>query len=125
MGMRENDLLKLEQLADLMDNKFVIPGTDIRIGLDAIMGLIPGIGDTASMAVSVYIIHKSHKSGVHPFILSRMGYNVFVDWLIGLVPLAGDIFDVGFKANRRNIELLKGHLKTRPIDKKSGNALFI
>ena len=124
--MKENDILKLEQLADLMDNQFVIPGTDIRVGLDAILGLVPGIGDTASMAVSGYIIHKAHQAGVHPFILSRMGWNVFVDWLIGLVPLVGDIFDVGFKANRRNIHLIRDHFKTRPVDRDSkGQALFI
>ncbi len=109
--MDRNELLKLEQLADLMDNKFVIPGTDIRIGLDAIMGLVPGIGDTASLFVSGYIIHKAHKHGVHPILLSRMVWYVFIDWLIGLVPLAGDIFDVSFKANRRNVDLLKAHFK--------------
>ena len=123
--MNEANLLKLERLAELMDDRFVIPGTDIRIGLDAVMGLVPGIGDTASLLVSAYIIHKSRKAGVQPFIISRMGYNVFVDWLIGLVPLFGDIFDIGFHANRKNIDLLKGHFKTRPADTKNGNALFI
>ena len=125
--MKENDIIKLEQLADLMDNKFVIPGTDIRVGLDALMGLIPGIGDTASLAVSGYIIHKARENGVHPILLSRMTWNVFMDWLIGLVPLVGDIFDVGFKANRRNIALIREHFRTRPVDtdSKSGNALFI
>jgi hypothetical protein len=125
--MKENDIIKLEQLADLMDNQFVIPGTDIRIGLDALMGLLPGIGDTASLAVSGYIIHKAREGGVHPILLSRMTWNVFVDWAIGLVPLVGDIFDVGFKANRRNIDLIRAHFRTRPVDtdSKSGNALFI
>lgn len=125
--MKENDILKLEQLADLMDNQFTIPGTDIRIGLDPILGLIPGVGDTASLAVSGYIIHKARQNGVHPILLSRMTWNVFMDWLIGLVPLVGDIFDVGFKANRRNIELIRAHFRTRPVDRdsKSGNALFI
>ncbi|PZQ48056.1 MAG: DUF4112 domain-containing protein [Micavibrio aeruginosavorus] len=126
--MHDNDILKLEQLADLLDNQFTIPGTDIRLGLDPILGLIPGIGDTASLAVSAYIIHKAHKSGVHPFLISRMTWNVFVDWLIGLVPFFGDIFDVGFKANRRNIALIKDHVRaTRKYqtDSKTGNALFI
>ena len=115
-GMRENDLLKLEQLADLMDNRFVIPGTDIRVGLDAILGLIPGIGDTASLAVSGYIVHKARKAGVHPWLLSRMTWNIFIDWLIGLVPLVGDIFDVSIKANKKNVELLRAHFKTAPYD---------
>lgn len=123
--MRENDLLKLEQLADLMDNRFVIPGTDIRVGLDAILGLVPGIGDTASLAVSGYIIHKARKAGVHPLLLTRMTYNVFIDWLVGLVPLVGDIFDVAIKANKKNVALLREHFKTAPYDSKKGSALFI
>lgn len=125
--MKENDLLKLEQLADLMDNQFTLPGTDIRIGLDPILGLIPGIGDTISLAVSGYIIHKAHEAKVHPVLLSRMGWNVFIDWLIGLVPLVGDIFDIGFKANRKNIALLREHFRTRPVerDSKTGTPLFI
>lgn len=123
--MEENDLIKLEQLADLMDNRFVIPGTSIRIGLDAILGVLPGIGDTLSVAVSGYIIHKAREAGVHPWLLARMSWNVFVDWLIGIIPFFGDIFDVGWKANRMNIQLLKEHFKTRPVDRKSGHALFI
>lgn len=124
--MRENDLLKLEQLADLMDSRFVIPGTDIRVGLDAILGLVPGIGDTASLAVSGYIIHKARKAGVHPFLLSRMSYNVFVDWLVGLVPFVGDVLDVSIKANKKNVELLRAHFKTAPYETtKKGTALFI
>lgn len=125
--MKENDILKLEQLADLMDNRFIIPGTDIRIGLDGLLGLIPGIGDTLSLAVSGYIIHKAREGGVHPLVLSRMTWNVAMDWLIGLVPLVGDIFDVGFKANRRNVELIRAHFRTRPVerDRKTGQALFI
>ena len=124
--MRENDLLKLEQLADLMDSRFVIPGTDIRVGLDAILGLVPGIGDTASLAVSGYIIHKARKAGVHPFLLSRMSYNVFVDWLVGLVPFVGDMLDVSIKANKKNVELLRAHFKTAPYEAtKKGTALFI
>jgi hypothetical protein len=124
--MKENDLLKLDQLADLMDNKLVIPGTNIRLGLDSIIGLIPGIGDTLSLAVSGYIVHQAHKAGVHPFLLSRMLYNIFVDWLIGIVPFFGDIFDVGFKANRRNVDLLKAHLKTAKFETdRKGRALFI
>ena len=123
--MKENDLIKLEQLADLMDNKFVIPGTDIRVGLDAILGLVPGIGDTASIAVSGYIIHKARKAGVHPWMLSRMSYNVFLDWLVGLVPFVGDVMDVGIKANKKNVELLRAHLKTAPYETKKDAALFI
>ena len=124
--MKENDIIKLDQLADLMDNKFIIPGTDIRVGLDSIIGLIPGIGDTISMAISGYIIHKARQHGAGPVLISRMSYNVFMDWLIGLVPLVGDAFDVSWKANRRNVDLLKAHLETKKYQTDSKNrALFI
>lgn len=124
--MRENDLQKLDQLADLMDNKFVLPGTNIRIGLDSIIGVIPGIGDTLTLAVSGYIIHKARQAGVNPLILSQMIWNVGIDWAIGIVPFVGDAFDIGWKANRRNVDLLKAHLKTRPYQTdKKGHALFI
>lgn len=108
-----------------MDNKLVIPGTNIRLGLDSIIGLIPGIGDTISLAVSGYIIHKARQTGVHPILLSRMVWNVLVDWLVGIVPFFGDIFDVGWKANRRNVDLLKEHLKTANFETHKGRPLFI
>lgn len=124
--MKENDLLKLDQLADLMDNKFVIPGTDIRIGLDPILGLVPGIGDTLSLLISGYIIHQAHKADAHPVLLARMVWNVFIDWLIGIIPFFGDIFDVGWKANRMNVDLLKAHLKTAKYESdRKGRPLFI
>lgn len=124
-GMNENDLLKLDQLADLMDNKLVIPGTNIRLGLDSIIGLIPGIGDTISLAISAYIVHHAYRAKVHPIMLSRMIWNIFIDWLIGIIPFFGDIFDVGFKANRRNVDLLKAHIKTAKFESHKGRPLFI
>lgn len=126
-SMKENDLIKLEQLADLMDSRFAIPGTGIRIGLDPILGLIPGIGDTLSLGISAYIIIQSRKNGIHPLLETRMWWNVFTDWIVGLVPVAGDLFDVAFKANRKNIALLREHLKTTAYetDSKGDNALFI
>ncbi len=122
--MNEHDIRKLDQLADLMDNAFIIPGTKIRIGLDAILGLLPGIGDTAALAVAGYIIHKAHKSGVHPVLLMHMAGNVFMDWLVGLVPFVGDIFDVGFKANRRNVDILKEHIRTGDIKAVKKNGVY-
>lgn len=120
------EIEKLEKLARLMDSQFGVPGTNIRMGLDSILGVIPGIGDTATMLVSVYIIHRARQHGAHPALLSRMGYNVFVDWLIGLVPFFGDIFDVGWKANKKNVELLKAHLETVKYQTDSkGRVLFI
>lgn len=112
-------------LADFMDQRFRIPGTSIPVGMDSIIGLIPGIGDTASLAVSGYILHKA-RPHVPAGLMNRMLWNVFVDWLIGLVPFLGDLFDVGWKANRRNVDLLKAHLKSAHYDQTArGTALFI
>ncbi len=101
----------LDFLADLMDNKFTIPGTSIRFGIDSLIGLIPGIGDTISLLISSYIVRRAHEYGVPHHVKARMAFNIFVDWLIGIVPFIGDIFDVGWKANRMNVDLLKKYAK--------------
>lgn len=125
--MNDRELDRLDRLANLMDQQFLIPGSDIRVGLDSIIGLIPGIGDTASLAVSGYIVHRAWKAGVSPLILSRMIWNIFVDWIIGIIPFFGDLFDVGWKANRRNVDMLKAHHLTRKYAQtdNKGTALFI
>lgn len=123
--MNEFELRKLDALADFMDQRFYIPGTSIPVGMDSIIGLIPGIGDTASLAVSGYILHKA-RPHVSPVLMGRMLWNVIIDWAIGIIPFFGDIFDVGWKANRRNVDLLKAHLSSVKYDRTSkGTALFI
>ena len=102
---------QLEYLTRLLDDHFRIPGTQIRFGLDSLAGLIPGIGDAAPLAVSAYIIHRAGRMGASRRIQARMAGNVLIDALIGTIPLLGDIFDVGWKANRRNLNLLKNLLK--------------
>jgi hypothetical protein len=109
MTLYNDELKSLERLADLMDSRFVIPGTSIRFGIDSLIGLIPGLGDTVSLAVSAYIIGHARKHNVPSHVRARMIFNAFFDWLIGLIPFIGDIFDVGWKANRRNIALLRRH----------------
>lgn len=124
--MNELELRHLDWLAEIMDSRLIIPGTNIPIGLDSIIGLIPGIGDTVTLAVSGYIINKA-RPHVSPAILSRMIWNVFIDWAIGIVPFFGDIFDVGWRANRKNVDMLKAHVLTNKyahMDDK-GQALFI
>jgi hypothetical protein len=124
--MNEFELRQLDWLADLMDTRILIPGTDIGMGLDGVIGLIPGIGDTATLLVSGYILHKA-RPHVSPVIMSRMIWNVFVDWAVGIIPFFGDIFDVGWKANRKNVDMLKAHILTTKyahMDDK-GQALFI
>ena len=105
----------LEYLADWMDSKFTVPGTQIRFGLDSLTGLVPGIGDTLGLAVSAYIYGRARQHDLPPHLKIAMLKNIGIDWLIGLIPFAGDLFDFGWKANRKNVALLKKHL-----DQKAG-----
>jgi hypothetical protein len=109
----EEELARLEWLADLLDSKFVVPGTHIRFGLDGVIGLIPGIGDIVSALISLYLISRASQLGLSPWIKARMVWNVAVDTLVGAIPLLGDIFDVSFKSNRRNIALARRALGRR------------
>lgn len=106
-------LIKLRKLSDLMDKAFVIPGTNIRFGIDSIVGLIPVVGDTLTTAASVYIYSFAKAAGVPRHKRMQMVWNVFVDWLIGLIPVLGDIFDVGFKANSRNMRIIMTYVENR------------
>ncbi|MAR56263.1 MAG: hypothetical protein CMM93_03690 [Rickettsiales bacterium] len=98
---------RLERLAAAMDSKWGIPGTSIRLGWDTVLGLIPGFGDTLTSGVSFYIVHQAHQMGVPFWTKVRMVWNIIVDWFIGLIPLIGDLFDVGWKSNRKNVALIK------------------
>lgn len=102
-------LKDIDRLAKLMDAQFRIPGTDIRFGLDGIIGLIPGVGDLSTFAVSGYMLWIMAKNGASGFVLARMVLNVLIDSIIGMIPILGDIFDIGFKANMRNMRLMQGH----------------
>jgi hypothetical protein len=104
----------LDALATLMDSAVEIPGTRIKVGLDALLGVIPGLGDVASSLASLYILRRAHRLGVGRATLIRMGANVAADLAVGAIPLAGDIFDVFWKANRRNVALLQRHARATP-----------
>jgi len=104
---------RLEQvrfIAGLMDDRFVIPGTGLRFGLDSIVGLFPGFGDVITTAISLLIVHHAWQSGASKFTLARMLGNVGIDFVVGVVPVFGDLFDFVFKANRKNMRLLEAHL---------------
>lgn len=103
------DLARLDALATLLDNRFRIPGTQIRFGLDALIGLVPYLGDVAGFAVSGVLFSVMLKRGAGPLILLRMMGNFALDAAVGAIPLLGDIFDFGYKANRRNVDLLKNY----------------
>lgn len=102
-------LKDMDNLAKLMDNQFRIPGTSIRFGFDAIMGLIPGVGDISSMAVSGYMLTVLIRNGASGFLLARMVLNILIDTAIGAIPFIGDLFDVAYKANTKNMRLMRAH----------------
>jgi hypothetical protein len=107
---REEHIARLDALATLLDTAFVVPGTEIRFGLDALIGLVPGIGDAITTAISLYIVNEARALGAPRLLVARMIANVALDGVVGAVPLVGDAFDVAFRANRRNMALLRGHL---------------
>ena len=115
-------VVRAERLARLMDRAFRLPGTRIRLGLDSLLGLVPGVGDTLALAPSAYILAEAHRLGVPRRDLTRMAGNIGIDWLIGLVPLIGDIFDVGWKANMRNTAILRAHVERSPETKRAAPA---
>lgn len=107
----ERELRQLDRLAVLLDARFRLPGTGFRVGWDSILGLIPVIGDTATVVPSVYLIWRAHQLGLPRNVLFRMGLNSMVDYLVGSIPLLGDFFDAAFKANLRNVRLLRRALE--------------
>ena len=114
------DLIWLERLATLMDNQFRIPGTSLRFGLDSLLGFVPYVGDLSGFVVSTILMRTMVKKGAGLGLMFKMFGNVVLDSLVGLVPILGDFFDIGFKANRRNVELLKKYYasgKPRPSAK--------
>jgi hypothetical protein len=106
-------LQRVARLAYWLDDRFRIPGTKLRMGLDGLLGLIPGIGDTATALLAAYVVLEAARLGVPKGMLARMLANVGFDFVIGLVPLLGDLGDFAWKANRRNARMLHDHLLAR------------
>jgi hypothetical protein len=104
---KDNDLGGLDNLAKLLDNQFRIPGTNFTFGIDGIIGLVPYVGDIAGLVVSGYLMRMMVKKGAGPLLMLRMMGNYALDTIVGVVPFLGDFFDFGFKANRRNVDMLK------------------
>ncbi|VEP12294.1 conserved hypothetical protein [Hyella patelloides LEGE 07179] len=103
-------LQKIRKIASLLDSAIGIPGTKFRIGLDPILGLIPGGGDLITAGISAYMIYLATRFGLERKEISKMIGNVILETALGTVPLAGDIFDAYFKANLRNLEILENHI---------------
>jgi hypothetical protein len=108
---RAERLARLDALATLLDTALVIPGINVRFGADALIGLIPGIGDLITAALSLFIVREAHQLGAPLHVLVRMLANIAIDAGIGAVPLVGDAFDVLWRANRRNVRLLREWLE--------------
>ena len=108
---REQRLARLEALAKLLDVAFVLPGTNIRYGIDGLIGLIPVIGDIITAAISLWLVREARALGAPWYITARMLGNVVLDGVVGMVPFAGDAFDVVFRANMRNVRLLRRWLE--------------
>lgn len=101
------DLKWVDKITDLMDSKFRVPGTQFRFGLDPILGLVPGLGDATSLAVSGSLIYYMAKFGASKKLIIMMIGNVILDATIGSIPILGNIFDFTYKANQRNVRMLK------------------
>ena len=118
-----SSLKRLRQISHVMDNAIGIPGTGIRFGLDPILGVLPGGGDVAAGLLSVYIVFEGARMGVPAPTLGRMGFNILFDVVTGLVPFVGDLVDVTWKANSKNVALLEKHM-TNPTPARAADKLF-
>jgi hypothetical protein len=107
------DLARVRKLAELLDSKFSVFG--IRFGIDALVGLIPVVGDSITALIGLYPIYVAQQHRISFFVRSRMFGHLLADWLVGLIPLVGDIFDIGYKANLKNLRLLEKAMEERGI----------
>jgi hypothetical protein len=106
---RRAALDRLDMLATLLDTAFIVPGTKVRFGAESLLRLVPGIGDAIASMLSFYLLYEASRLGVPRLLLARMAANVLLEGMVGAVPVAGDAFDVFFRANRRNVALLRAH----------------
>ena len=120
----QSALDRIRTLTHVLDNAIVIPGTEIRFGLDPVLGLLPGGGDAIGSVMSVYIVAECLRLGLPKATLGRMLSNLLLDTVVGAVPMAGDLFDMGWKANSQNLKLLEAHLND-PAPQTAADRLFI
>ena len=111
---REQRLARLDAVAKLLDIAFILPGTNIRYGIDGIIGLIPVVGDLIATALSLWLVREARALGAPWHITARMLGNVAVQGVVGAVPVAGDAFDVLFRANVRNVRMLRRWMDKQP-----------
>jgi hypothetical protein len=111
---REQRLARLDALAKLLDIAFILPGTNIRYGIDGIINLIPVVGDIITTAISLWLVREARALGAPWYVTARMLGNVAIQGVVGAVPVAGDAFDVMFRANIRNVRLLRRWMDKQP-----------
>ncbi|WP_326521056.1 DUF4112 domain-containing protein [Leptothoe kymatousa] len=116
-------LQRLQGISHLLDNAIAIPGLGYRVGLDPLIGLLPGGGDLMTGLISIYIVFEAARLGVPAATLGRMGWNILVELVLGTLPMVGDLFDVVWKANARNVALLEHHIR-HPRPSRNADKLF-
>lgn len=109
-------LSRIRWLSYLLDERFRIPGTRQRIGLDGLLGILPGVGDTVGALLSIYILFEAVQIGVPRSTLLRMIANIALDTVVGAIPVAGDIFDVAWKANKKNVALVNAYIASQAVE---------
>ena len=109
----DEKLVRLRQLSKNLDESFTIPGTNIKFGMDALLGLVPGGGDLVSGIFSLYMLRAAIKMKLPKKAIFSMLVNILLDTTIGIIPVAGDIFDIFWKSNKRNLKIIEKHLANR------------
>lgn len=122
---RDPRVRNLDTLGYLLDDSIPIPFTRMRVGLDAVIGLIPGFGDIAGVVLSSWIVLQGARLGVGVAVLARMLLNLVIDGAVGAIPFLGDLFDAGWKANDRNLRLLHRALESPDVTRRSSAAVVI
>lgn len=122
---RLKSLNRIRRLSRLMDTAFGIPGTKFKIGLDPIIGLIPGAGDAITTAISAYILIQAARFRLPGKIFRQMVFNILLEAAVGTVPVLGDIFDAAYKSNIRNLALLEAHLQAEALNGKNTSSQYL
>ena len=125
VGVGSAEIARVRALATLLDNAITIPGLGVRVGLDPLLGLVPGLGDLLGAGVSGYIVLVAARAGASSGVLTRMVGNIAIDTLVGAVPAVGDLFDFAWKSNARNVALLERHIAEPEKVRRSSAAIVL